>query len=263
MTLRPRPCPRRVVVACSCLMVVASGGWRAATIAADREPSSAIDRETRTVRGWTVHVSRQLLEREPRLTRRALELLDRQLEEIVRVVPAAAVAELRQVPLYFMPEYPSVRPRAEYHPDAGWLRANGRDPAMARAVEFTDVTNFEAEMDRMPNFVLHELAHAYHDRVLPGGFANPEIQAAYAKAKADGGYERVERRFGGGRPAAFERAYAVTTPQEYFAETTEAFFSRNDFFPFTRDDLRRHDPGMCTALEKLWGVDGQSQPPGT
>ena len=28
-----------------------------------------------------------------------------------------------------------------------------------------------------------------------------------------------------------ERAYATVTPQEYFAECTEAYFSRNDFSP--------------------------------
>ena len=180
--------------------------------------------------------------------------MEKQLEEIIRVVPAAAVAELRKVPLYFSPEYPGVRPTAEYHPDAGWLRTHGRDPAMARSVEFTDIRDFEAEMDRMPNFVLHELAHAYHDRVLPSGFGNPEIKAAFERAKASGGYDRVERRFGGDRPNAFEPAYALTTPQEYFAETTEAFFSRNDFFPFTRDELRRHDPTMFALLDELWGT---------
>jgi hypothetical protein len=40
---------------------------------------------------------------------------------------------------------------------------------------------------------------------------------------------------------------------EYFAETTEAFFSRNDFFPFTREELKQHDPEMEKLLEQLWG----------
>lgn len=46
----------------------------------------------------------------------------------------------------------------------------------------------------------------------------------------------------------------MTDPMEYFAETTEAFFSRNDFFPFTRDELHSHDPKMFALLKKLWGV---------
>jgi hypothetical protein len=41
---------------------------------------------------------------------------------------------------------------------------------------------------------------------------------------------------------------------EYFAETTEAFFSRNDFYPFNRAELRQADPEMEELLGKLWGV---------
>ncbi|MHC1767108.1 MAG: hypothetical protein AB9869_22870 [Verrucomicrobiia bacterium] len=214
--------------------------------------------EKKEVEGWRVLVHRALLETEPALTARALELLKTQLAEINRVVPAQVAMSLRQVPLYFSPEYAGFKPTAEFHPDAGWLQANGRDPAMARAVEFSNVRQFEAEMDRMPNFTLHELAHAYHHRVLEEGFANPEIQAAYARAKASGRDDRVERRFGAGKTNTFERAYAMNNPMEYFAETTEAFFSRNDFFPFTRDELQAHDPEMFTLLEKLWGLSDEA-----
>lgn len=49
----------------------------------------------------------------------------------------------------------------------------------------------------------------------------------------------------------------MTSPFEYFVETTEAYFSRNDFFPFTRDELKQHDPAMFALLTKLWGVEVQ------
>ncbi|MFM7555866.1 MAG: hypothetical protein ACKPAH_11315 [Verrucomicrobiota bacterium] len=42
---------------------------------------------------------------------------------------------------------------------------------------------------------------------------------------------------------------------EYFAESTEAFFSRNDFFPFNRSELQQHDPAMDALLVRLWGRD--------
>jgi lysophospholipase L1-like esterase len=218
----------------------------------DPPPSPATVRETREIAGWKVHVSEALLAREPTETAWALELLQKQLEEIVRVAPPPAVAELQKVPLYFSPEYPGLKPRAEFHPSAVWLRDNGRDPVMAKAVEFTNIRIFEREMNRMPNFALHELAHAYHDRVLPQGFDNPEIKAAYEKARAGDKYARVERWHGNGEPNTFERAYAMTNPQEFFAENTEAFFSRNDYFPFTRDELKQHDPETFALLEKLW-----------
>jgi len=206
---------------------------------------------SQNVEGWTLLVSDELLAKDGAATDQALGLLRVQLQEIAREVPAAAVAELRKVPLWFSPEYPGITPHAEYHPAAGWLRDNKRDPAMAKAVEFTNVRIFKRETKRMPNFALHELAHAYHDRVLGDGFENAEIKAAFENAREKRLYERVEQRFGDGRTAN-ARAYAITNQMEYFAECTEAFFSTNDFFPFTREQLANHDPKMFALLEKLW-----------
>ncbi len=216
--------------------------------------------ETRNVRGWNVHVNRELLATEPKLTAKALEILDTQLAEITRVVPMEGVSKLRQVPLYFNPEYPGIRPLAEYHPDADWLRKNARDPAMAKAVEFHNVRIFEAEANRMPNVTLHELAHGYHDRVVPKQFANAEIQAAFTHAKKSGKYNKVARHHGNGRPNTIEKAYAMTNPMEYFAETTEAYFTGNDFYPFTREELKTHDPDMFELLGKLWQVEAEPAP---
>ena len=215
---------------------------------------------TRKLAGWTVHINSTLLEGDARATTRALELLEGQLDEIVRVVPAAAVGKLQQVPLWISPEYPNTPPRAEYHPDAGWLREHDRDPRMARGIEFTNIRIFEAETRRMPNFALHELAHAYHDRELASGFANDEIKTAYEKAKASGKYDRVERQDSEGRKT-IDRAYAMTNPQEYFAECTEAFFGRNDFYPYARDELKKLDPPMFELLSKLWGVNARRGAP--
>ena len=215
--------------------------------------------QTNVVEGWTVVVNERLLANEKAATEKALEILRGQLREIVRVAPAPAVAKLREVTLWFTPEYPGVKPKAEYHPGARWLRYNGRDPAMVKGIEFTDIRNFEAEARRMPNFTLHELAHAYHHRVLPDGFDNKEIKAAFERAKAGKSYDKVERWFGNGKPNAFERSYAMTNPQEYFAESTEAYFARNDFFPFIRDELKRHDPEMEQLLGRIWGVTQSSR----
>ncbi len=117
--------------------------------------------------GWTVQVDRRLLSSEPEKTAIALKLLTKQFE---RDREGRATASRRAAaggnPMV-LPEYPQVTPRAEYHPAEAWLRENGRDPAMAKGIEFTNIRIFEAETRRMPNFALHELAHAYHDRVLP------------------------------------------------------------------------------------------------
>jgi putative heme-binding domain-containing protein len=230
-------------------------------LASSHAPAPVSVYESRTLRGWPVRIHRSLLADEPRLTARTLELLDGQLAEIIRTVPAPAVAELRAVPIFLNPEIPGHRAVAEYHPDAGWLRTHGRDPAMAKAVEIHNVRTFEAESRRMPNVTLHELSHAYHDRVLPGGFENATIRAAHARARDSGRYDKVVRHHGSGKPNTVERAYALASPMEYFAEATEAYFSRNDFFPFTRDELRAHDPDTYELVGKLWAVPPASAPP--
>jgi hypothetical protein len=234
--------------------------WLAtAPLASADETSPQAGHQSQVIAGWTVHVSEALLRKHPAATERALELLTIQLREIDRVVPQTAVKELQHVPLWFSPEYPKVTPRAEYHPSVDWLREHHRNPAMAKSVEFTNVRIFEAETKRMPNFTLHELAHAYHDRVLAGGFENEELKAAYERALKKGRYERVEQRFGDGRSAQV-RAYALTNPMEYFAESTEAYFSTNDFYPFTRTQLVEHDPEMVDLLRVLWSKGKQEQP---
>ena len=234
----------------------------AANVTAARPTGGTIIQyQARDISGWRVNIQSKLIESERADTEHALELLKKMLDEIVRALPAPAVAELRKVPLYFSPAYKAGRSGAEFHPDALWLRDNARDPVMARGVEFSGVADFEAEMKRMPNFALHELAHAYHFRVLKDGFDHAEIKAAFERVKASGKYERVERANGDNKPHTFERAYAMTNPMEYFAETSEAFFSRNDFFPFTRNELKAHDPEMFALLEKLWGVQSNADNP--
>jgi len=213
--------------------------------------SASPTHEIRQISGWNVHISSSLLTNNAEATDAALKLLSAQLDNIVNVVPPAAVGELRKVPLWFSPEYPGIRPKAEYHASANWLRENGRDPVMAKSVEFTNIRIFETENRRMPMLALHELAHSYHDRVL--GNNHPEIKAAYEAAKASGKYEQVEQRSADGRTRK-TRAYAMNNPQEYFAESTEAFFGRNDFFPFTREELKETDRQMCALLEKLWST---------
>ena len=81
---------------------------------------------------------------------------------------------------------------------------------------------------------------------------NAELVGLYRDAKAGGAYDKVERFRGPGRGTSVERAYAMTTPQEYFAEGTEAYFLRNDFAPFDRDALRKLDARLLAFIEKVW-----------
>ncbi len=65
---------------------------------------------TRTLEGWTVHVSQRLLDDHKKQTDKAIELLTSHLDEIIKVVPASAVARLREVPLWISRNIPASRP---------------------------------------------------------------------------------------------------------------------------------------------------------
>ncbi len=215
-----------------------------------RDPRFALPHHaTYDVNGWTVHLHDQLWQDESIDTKQMFVLLTEQLNRVVAAVPGKALAELRNVPVWINPQYEGVRPTAEYHPGAGWLRNNGRNPDMVKAVEITTVSNFAFENRRMPYLMLHELAHAYHDRVL--GFDQPAIMAAFEVARDSGGYDAVQRF--NGKTTVMDKAYAMSNHKEYFAESTEAYFGRNDFFPFNREELKSHDVGMHRLLQEVWG----------
>ena len=199
---------------------------------------------TRQVAGWTVHINQELLNERAELGRAALLLLETKLREIRTIVPRRALAALERVPIWLGVDDYAV-PNATYHPSEEWLRTHGWNPEKARCVEIGNAAAFIDWSKDQPMIVLHELAHSYHHQVLRHDHAG--LRAAYESAKASGRYERVER--GNGRAA---RAYALNNDQEFFAEGSEAYFGRNDFQPFTRDELKVFDPETFVVIEEVW-----------
>lgn len=212
-------------------------------------PFEPTDRyESRSVEGWTVLVNRRFLADRPELADRTLTLLRSQLYQVARRLSSRAVDRLRAIRIWVEEDEPH-HPCMAYHPGAGWLREHGMNPDKARSVEIADARNFLSWTLIQPWMVLHELAHGYHDQDLDAGHDNPEVRAAFDRATRAGLYDSVLRADG-----TMGRAYAATNPMEFFAEATEAYFGTNDFFPFVRPELQRHDPATFALLEKLWGA---------
>ncbi len=101
---------------------------------------------------------------------------------------------------------------------------------------------------------MHEMAHAYQFNVL--GEDHPAAQKAYQKAMDRGLYQSVAHVHGGKR-----KAYAATNYKEYFAELTEAYFGKNDFFPFNRADLKKYDPTGYQLMQDVWGQPSEGAAP--
>jgi ribosomal protein L21E len=219
-----------------------------------QEITIAQERTDFDLQGWTLSLSNRLWKEKPKRTRRMLELMTGQLARVAAAVPVEPLKHLRSVKIWINPEYEGVRPTAEYHGNVGWLKNNKRDPEMAKCVEITNVERFEFENTRMPYVMLHELSHAYHDQVL--GFRNVEIRKQFETAKASGVYDNVDRFTG--RKIVKDKAYALSNEKEYFAESTEAYFGKNDFFPFDRKELKANDLGMHNLVAKLWQDESQN-----
>ncbi|MCB9844500.1 MAG: hypothetical protein H6811_00735 [Phycisphaeraceae bacterium] len=190
---------------------------------------------------------------------RAAVLFD--LEMIAHVLPEAATARLRETPILLTP---AMKARggwdpacAAYHASADWLTANGLDAAREGSVEIFSFDRYELWRCEQPMMMLHELAHAYHAIVRAD---HPEIERTFAAARESGRYERVTRATEATDRTG--RAYALTNSTEYFAELSEAYFGRNDFFPYTRGDLREFDPAGFDMIESAWAVVSASPSPG-
>lgn len=214
-----------------------------------RAKTSSESYETRKIEGWTVLVNQGFLRRRSALAEQTLRLLEFQLYQIVRRLPKTAVAKLRKVRIWVEEDEPNTHCMA-YHPNADWLKNHGVNPEKEKCVELANARNFLDWTLEQPWMVLHELSHAYHHQFLPDGFDNPPVKAAYGRAMKARLYAKVLRISG-----REEKAYAASNPMEYFAEATEAYFGTNDFYPFVRSELRKHDPDAYEMLARQWGVE--------
>jgi len=207
--------------------------------------------QVQTAEGWTVRVSAKLVDDEDEdhdLAERTLALLRAKLLDANRAIPPAALASLRRDVVIWVERDDGERfPGMCYHPSADWLRANGFNPDKAGGIEIGNARNFLDWSREQPAMVIHELAHAWFDRLPPD--ATRPVREAYEQAKASGTYAAVLRASG-----RTETAYAMNNPQEYFAELSEAYLGTNDFFPFVRAELKKHDPAGHDAIRTAWSV---------
>jgi len=208
------------------------------------KPTSRTDQQ---VEGWRVRVDDRLLQPENReLADKALRFLSFRLAELKVVVPADKVARLQRVPIVLDLNHGGLGPM-QYHPSAGWLKKNGYSEDLAKCVHLPRAADLMTTRNirEQPWVILHELSHAYHDQVL--GFDNPRISQAYEDFKKSGHGDKALL-FDGSRV----KHYGLTTPMEFFAEMTEAYFGSNDFFPFNRAELKENEPAIYQLLRDVW-----------
>ncbi len=215
-----------------------------------KEPKSTIrfDPVVQNIEGWTVHVDPAMVDGEHRESgARSLRMLADHLNRIVLLMPEDRLKQLQKLEIWIEHKHPTLG-AMQYHPSVQWLKSHGHDPRLAKKVHIPRAGSLitRQQLVKHPMVVLHELSHAYHDQIL--GFDHKEIVDAYKAAKKAGIYESVLLYTG-----KKVRHYGLTNHKEYFAEGTESYFNRNDFYPFVRAELKEHDPVFHDLLERIWG----------
>jgi len=230
------------------LLVLLSAVTAPGADAAEDAPEKPAAHTQRDIEGWTIQIDNRLIDgSDAELGKRAVRLLGDRLYEIKLVMPADKIERLQQLTIWLDRSHGKLT-SMQYHPSAGWLKANGYSADLARGVHIPDAARFAdpRHHHQQPWAVLHELAHAYHDQVLD--FDNAEIKAAWQTFVDSGRYESVLHI--DGRKI---KHYALTNQKEFFAEMSEAYFGLNDFFPFHRAELQREEPEIYALLKKTWG----------
>jgi hypothetical protein len=218
---------------------------------------------TMSVEGFTLFVSDETKthDEDEKYKRKPLEVVEIELKGIVRVMPPKMLKILRTVKVFVEWDDPESKPKnggsgtvvARYWYDAGrgvGMAMSGRDPKKANNIEIlcmrrlTELWQPGQKHDQI--VILHELCHAVHSHLL--GNNNPLIKAAFQQAADRQLYESVKHE--SGRTA---KAYASTNDHEYFAELSCSYLDKCAYFPFSREDLKDHDPVGYKLMEQVWG----------
>jgi hypothetical protein len=210
----------------------------------------SVDSQTAPEFRQTMHAGFRIIIREALAekaeTKQALTILSERLDVIATILRPEHLERLRKVPIWI--QYKQTPDGAVwYHPSKEWLASMGYPAELEKSIEIKNMKNFIDWQADQPFMVLHELAHAYENLYL-GDDMQIKLGVAYENAVRSGKYDSVVNIKG-----VKVRHYALTNKAEYFAELTESYLGKNDFYPFIREELRQFDPAGYRLMQEVWG----------
>jgi hypothetical protein len=218
----------------------------------------------RNVEGFDVLLHSKVLDHanDAEFKRKPLDVLELELNTITRALPPRTVNVLHGIVIWVEwddtddPDYG--KSVAKYYGVWGnralWSLSNDKHPLKANNVEIVSLKSLTKEhqpgvkLERC--VILHELSHAVHLQLF--GPDNPHVKAAYRQAMERKLYDEAEDVYGKKR-----KPYARVNEKEYFAELTCAYLNKLHYFPFNRDDLKKHDAMGYKMMEATWGTTKQ------
>ena len=216
------------------------------------------------IEGFDVLLNSKVLEHanDPAFKRKPLDVLELELNTIARSLTPRELKALRGVIIWVEwdeqddPDYG--RAVAKYYGVWGngalWSLKEGKHPGKANNIEIISLRALTREHQPSVKFercvLLHEIAHAVHLQLF--GPDNPTIKAAYRQAMERKLYDQAKDVYG-----RKIKPYASVNDKEYFAELSCAYLNKLHYFPFNREDLKKHDPTGYKMMEATWGTPKQ------
>lgn len=202
------------------------------------------------IEGWNVFYSEELYNGDKAVFANARQQLITDLKQITSIIPAQKIEPLKKIRIHL--DLKDVGNRyffGVYHWSKEVLIERGQDPGKFQSIEIFGADKYPLWTKSQPAAVLHELAHAYSAQFLTDK-ERTRIERAYDAAMAKGLYGEVP--YFDGEKTYLQKAYASTDRFEYFTESVEAYFWKNDYFPFNRQELKTYDSQMYEVLRSIW-----------
>ncbi|MFY8005187.1 MAG: RICIN domain-containing protein [Chitinophagaceae bacterium] len=175
-----------------------------------------------------------------------LHILNKKLLEIKKLLPADIYSTLTKVAIWLEVKKITTGSSVWYHSSKGWLKANGYPEILEKSIEIKNMENFNVwSLNTQPYSLLHELAHAYHD--MQPASIKQAIANRFKVVMDLKLYDSVA--YANGNKT---KHYATNSEFEFFAELTEAYFGKNDYFPFNRTELMNYDNESGLLIKKVW-----------
>ncbi|MEW6989199.1 hypothetical protein AADZ91_00805 [Colwelliaceae bacterium 6441] len=198
---------------------------------------------------WTIFLERTLVDTDKEYADKALNKLEKNLNEIVAKLPPNAARQLKKLTIYLMKGEKSgvdeggmsyIRPGepSNYHYlDPRWQHA---------IVVYSAKTLMYLDEMWTKKALMHELAHAWHISNWPQRY--PPIYNAYLNAKNKGLYRNIDDYKG----RKIATAYALKNQMEYFADLSAMYFVGGNYFPFDAKTLNKYDATGTKMVSSLW-----------
>jgi hypothetical protein len=203
-----------------------------------------------SLEGWDVFYSKSLMVSDGPGLEDMREQLIKDLVYIKTMMPKSILKSLKTIEIYLNLFDPEERYfGGVYHYSREVLIQRGLDPHKFEGIEIYNFKNFLKWKKSQPGIILHEFGHAYIHQFLTAHEVE-QLESIYNSAMESGIYNDVP--YFNGTETFNTKSYSTKGFYEYFCESIEAYFWRNDYYPFTKSDLYKFDPKIYDLIKEVF-----------